>query len=293
VSTFAAFPFPAGSVTVQDVSAPDANCVSNTVIPYPGGLTTPVFCVPALMYTVQVSQTGCGVGYIDSDGGSDLTVDEKGDTSFHGESCNVTQTCTAGVDSSGEITIKVGDGITDTCPSGGTGNAMVAIPVNTLTWSSSDGSCPDADGTFDPAQGDTLITQFPQTLDQTTDSATAEFFDNDGDGCSQAGVGPAGPYTTKQLCTGAGTPFACCTGANAGSCVGNGGLGKCIDFTAMTVSVAGTGTVFSSAPPLHDLLFANVLPSTISGPTPFMGATCASPPPVNFTGTAQRCIVAP
>ncbi len=292
VSTFAAFPFPAGSVTVQDVSAPDANCVSNTVIPYPGGLSTPVFCVPALGYTVQVAQTGCGVGVIDSNGGSDVTVDEKGDTSFNSGSCSVTQSCAAFVDSSGEITVQVGDGTVDTCASGGSGNAMVSIPVFTTTWLAEDSSCPDADGA-PPEGGDTIITSFPQTLDQTTDRATAEFHDNDGDGCFLKGVGPAGPYTTNQLCTDMMVPYPCCTGSGTGTCVGNGGIGTCIDFGAMTVTVAGTGTVFSSAAPLHDLLFANILPSTISGPTAFEGATCANPPPINFTGTAQRCIVAP
>ena len=292
VSTFAAFPFPAGSVTIQDVSAPDANCVSTTVIPYPGGLTTPVFCVPALGYTVSVDQTGCGIGVIDSDGGSDLTVDEKGDTSFNGGSCNTTQSCASFVDSSGEITIKVGDGTVDTCAGGTKGNAMVSIPVFTTTWLAEDASCPDADGA-PPEGGDTIITSFPQTLDQTTDRATAEFNDNDADGCSLKGVGPAGPYTTNQLCTAAGAPYACCTGAGTGTCVGNGATGTCIDFGSNTVTVAGGGTVFSSAAPLHDLLFTNILPSTISGPAAFGGATCGSPPVINFTGSAQRCIVAP
>jgi hypothetical protein len=292
VSTFAAFPFPAGSVTIQDVSAPDGNCVSNTVIPYPGGLTTPVFCVPALGYTVEVAQTGCGVGIIDSDGGSDLTVDEKGDTSFTSGSCAAGQSCAAFADSSGLVRVKVGDGAPDTCAAGTKGNAMVSIPVFTTTWLAEDASCPDADGA-PPEGADTIITSFPQTLDQTTDRATAEFVDLDGDACSIKGVGPAGPYTTNQLCTGAGAPYACCTGSGTGTCVGNGGTGTCIDFGANTVTVAGTGTIFSSAAPLHDLLFANILPSTITGPAAFGGATCGSPPAINFAGTADRCIIAP
>jgi hypothetical protein len=145
-----------------------------------------------------------------------------------------------------------------------------------------------------PSGGDdTIITSFPQTLDQTTDRATAEFNDNDADTCFMKGVGPAGPYTTNQLCTAAGSPYACCTGAGTGTCVGNGGVGTCIDFSAGTTTVAGGGTVFSSAAPLHDLLFTNILPSTISGPAAFGGATCGVPPTINFTGTAQRCIIAP
>jgi hypothetical protein len=266
VSTFMAFAFPSGGTTLQDVSAGDANCVHTTVIPYPGGLTVPIFCVPALGYTVQVTQTGCGIGEIDSNGGSDFTVTEHGDTSYALNGCAATQSCTAFVDSSGDIDITVGDGTTDTCSSGGTGNAIVSIPVNTLTWLASDGSCPDMDGTFDPNTGDTQITQFPQTLDLTSDTSTAQFFDNDGDGCFQKGAGPAGPFMSS---------------------------GQCIDFVAQTVNVAGGGTVFSSAPPLHDLLFTTVQNSNISGPTTSGGATCASPPVINFNGLAHRCIIAP
>jgi hypothetical protein len=266
VSTFMPFAFPSGGTTLQDVSAGDASCVHTTVIPYPGGLTVPLFCVPALGYTVQVSQTGCGIGEIASNGGADLTVTEKGDTSYGLNGCAATQSCAAFVDSSGDIDITVGDGTADTCASGGTGNAIVSIPVNTLTWLASDGSCPDADGTFDPATGDTQITQFPQTLDLTTDTSTAQFFDNDGDGCFQKGAGPAGPFMST---------------------------GKCIDFVAQTVNVAGGGTVFSSAAPLHDLLFTTVQNSNITGPDAPGGATCASPPVINFSGLAHRCIIAP
>jgi hypothetical protein len=140
---------------------------------------------------------------------------------------------------------------------------------------------------------DTIITTFPQTLDLTTDRATAQFADNDLDGCSLKGAGPAGPFTQNQICFGATNPYACCTGAGTGTCVGNGAVGKCIDFGANTVNVAGGGTVFSSAAPLHDLLFTTVQNSNISGPAAFGGATCGSPPVINFTGAAQRCIVAP
>jgi hypothetical protein len=291
VSTFLPFPFPPHSLTIQDVSAPDANCVSTTVIPFPSGLSVPVFCIPALGYTTQVVQTGCGVGVIDSNGGSDLTADEKGDTSFEGGPCHTMQSCAAFVDSSGELTVQVGDGVADTCPNGGTGNAMVSIPVETTTWLSGDG-CPDPDG--DPNGGDdTIITQFPQTLDLTTDRATAEFHDNDGDGCFQKGAGPAGPFPTSQLCAAAGSPYPCCTGPGTGTCTGNGGTGTCIDFIAKTVQVAGGGTVFSSAAPLHDLLFTSIQPANISGPTALGNATCASPPLVNFGGSVQRCINAP
>jgi hypothetical protein len=301
VSTGTPFAFPAGGTTIQDVSAPDGNCVSTTVIPYPGGLTVPIFCsLPSFAYTTQVKQHGCGIGVIDSNGGSDLTTTEKGDTSFTSGSCAAGQTCGGGgvitcggsgqvnVDSSGGIDIQVGDGTADTCASGGTGNAMVSIPVNTTTWGASEAgcdggtnggnpcstdadcpggicgtACPDPNG-FDGS--DTLITQFPQTLDLTTDKATASFFDNDGNGCDCQG---AGPQTLPAQ------------------------TGQCINFGTMTVNVAGGGTIFSSAAPLHDLLFTTVQNSNISAPAAFGGATCGSPPIINFTGLAHRCIIAP
>jgi hypothetical protein len=294
VTTLAPFAFPANSTIVQDVSAPDANCVSQTVVPYPGGFTVPPFCIPALGFTVSVTQTGCGVGVIDSNGGSDLTVDEKGDTSFTGVMCAAGQSCASFVDSSGEVDVQVGDGVADTCPSGGTGNAMVSIPVQMTWWvqQNSPFTCPDADGA-PPDADDTIVMQNPMTLDLTTDRATAEFADNDADGCSLAGIGPAGPYPTNQVCFGAGNPYACCTGINTGTCVGNGATGTCIAFGAHTVSLAGGGTVFASAQPLHDFLFTTVQNSNISGPAAFGGATCAAPPLINFTGLAQRCIIAP
>ncbi len=290
VATFAPFPFPAGATTIQDVSAPDASCVSSTVIPYPGGLSVPAFCVPATGYTVQLIQTGCGIGVIDSNGGSDLTTTENGDTSSALFGCAASQSCASFADSSGEIEITVGDGSPDTCSSG-TGNAMVSIPVRTVTWLSTNG-CPDTDNS--PSEGDdTIIAQFPQTLDLTTDRAVAQFNDNDPDGCSLKGTGPAGPYPQTQLCNAAGDPFACCTGFASGTCVGNGAVGSCIDFGSGAVGVAGGGTVFSSAAPIHDLLFATAQSATMTGPAAFGGATCGSPPTINFAGVAHRCIIAP
>jgi hypothetical protein len=137
-----------------------------------------------------------------------------------------------------------------------------------------------------------LVTEFPQTLDLTTDRATAQFADNDGDGCSLKGSGPVGPYTTNQFCSAAGNPYSCCTGANTGTCVGNGAVGQCIDFVANTVNVASGGTVFSSASSLHDILFGTTQASTLSAPAMSGGATCGSPPVINFSGLTHRCIIA-
>jgi hypothetical protein len=88
------------------------------------------------------------------------------------------------------VDITVGNGTADTCPGGGTANAMVVIPVQTRTWLAGDFSCPDADGVFN-SPGDTPILLISQNLDFTTDVTTSNWTDIDGDGCSIAGAGPA------------------------------------------------------------------------------------------------------
>jgi hypothetical protein len=268
VATFAPFAFPAGGTTIQDVGAGDANCVHDTVVPYPGGLTVPVFCVPALGATTSVTQSGCGIGKIDSNGGSDYTIAELGDTS-ETPVCNVPQVvCPAAgpaPDSSGRIDVTVGNGAADTCASGGTGNAIVTIPVNTLTWVAADSSCPDSDGMFNSGT-DTQLASFPQTLDLTTDTNTAQFSDLDANGCAKSGLGPTGPFSST---------------------------GQCIDLGANTVNIAASGTVFSSGGPTYDLLFTTVQNNSMSAPAPSGGATCGSPPLINFAGAATRCLVGP
>ena len=165
-------------------------------------------------------------------------------------------------DSSLRVDITVGNGAADTCPGGGTGNAIVAIPVRTTTWLAANFTCPDSDGVFNQP-GDTPILVVPQILDFTTDVSTASWTDLDGDGCSIAGAGPSSGLTRT---------------------------GSCINTGAMTVTTAATGTIGSAGSPLFDLTFATLLPNALSGPTAPMGATCTTPPTINFTGVATRCI---
>jgi hypothetical protein len=277
VATFSPFPFPSGGTLSGDVSDGDANCVHDVTVPNPGGFNAPVFCVPALGYLVNVTQTGCGVGKIDSDGGSDFTVLEKGDTSDSSQTCNIPQMCTVGKDSSVRIDITVGDGTPDTCTPPGTGNSIISVPVHTVTWqdNSTDahgmpitfppGCVGDActacagDGVFNGT--DIIISQFPQILDFTTDTTTAEWADLDGDGCSRAGAGPDSLT----------------------------GTGKCMDIAGGTVDTVASGTVGTNALP-YDLTFLTKLPNTFVRDGDQIGATCASPPAINFAGTTTRCI---
>lgn len=265
------FPFPPGGAVVQDVGPGDANCVHPAIVPATGGFSAPVFCIPGLNFTVQVAQTACGIGQIDSNGGSDYTVTERGDTSDSSPTCNLPavgcppgppSTMLANRDSSLRVDITVGNGAADTCAGGGTGNAILAIPVRTTTWLSANFSCPDSDGTFNQGT-DTPVLIVPQILDFTTDVSTASWTDIDGDGCSIAGAGPAAGLTRT---------------------------GACINTGAMTVTTAATGTIGSNGSPLFDLTFATLLPNSLSGPAAPMGAVCASPPLINFSGLASRCI---
>ena len=264
------FPFPSGGQVIQDVAAGTSPiCTHTTVVPFPGGFSAPVFCIPGLNFTVKVQQSACGVGRIDSNGGSDYTVTEVGDTSDNSPTCNLPAVgCPPGPpsttmrDSSVRVDITVGNGAADTCPGGGTANAVVAVPVTTTTWLPPSFACPDPDGTYN-AGTDTLILVVPQTLDFTTDVSTSSWQDIDGDGCSIAGAGPAAGFTRT---------------------------GICINTGAMTVTTAATGTIGSNGSPLFDITFATRLPNSISGPAALLGATCPSPPIINFAGSATRCI---
>ena len=266
VYTFQPFDFPAGGSIVQDVKAatlPD--CVHETVVPFPGGFHAPNFCVPALGYTVSVTQTGCGVGRIDSNGGSDFTVNEVNDTSDSSTTCNLPQNnCMIGADASSRVDITVGDGTPDSCTSG-TANALVTVPVHTVTWQDNSegtfGGCP-GNGTFEEGTDD-VITAFNQILDFTTDSSKSSWMDIDGDGCFITGGGPAG-----------GQPVV---------------TGVCLDLAAQTVSTVAAGGFGSTGLP-NDGSFSTTLPNTISGPDAPLNATCDSPPAINFTGTATRCL---
>jgi len=260
VGTIADFPFPAGGEIKMDVSEGDADCVHEAIVPADGGLTTPVFCIQALTFSVKVAQAGCGVGRIDSNGGSDFTVTEVGDSSDTTD-CNIPQDgCIPGLDSSVRNDITVGDGTPDECTGGGTGNAIVAIPVFTTTWSDA-GGCPAPDGEYNPGT-DALIVEFPQILDFTTSSNTARWEDIDGDFCSVAGT-PL-PNTMAS--------------------------GACLDVSAGTVTTAAAGPIGSSGAPLFDILFRTTLPNMITGPDEPLGATCDPAPVIDFAGTATRCI---
>jgi hypothetical protein len=270
-----AFPFPSGGTINQTVGAGDANCVHPVAVPFPGGFNAPVFCIPSLGFTTSVVQTGCGIGRIDSNGGSDFTISEIGDTSAPNPPCSLPASCSNGGNSNVRVDVTVGNGAADVCGSG-TANATVSVPVFTTTWLTFAG-CPDPDGMYNPGP-DTLIVSFPQTLDFTTDSTLGDWADLDPDGCCIAGAGPAS-FTNP---------------CNPGGPGGLSSTGTCIDLTGLDVAGAdvttvAAGAVGSSGSPLYDLTFVTTLPNELT--TAGGGAaTCATPPTITYGGTATRCI---
>ncbi|MGH7789389.1 MAG: hypothetical protein ACRERC_21135, partial [Candidatus Binatia bacterium] len=189
-----------------------------------------------------------------------------GDTSDASATCSLPHAgCINGSDSSIRVDVTVGNGAADICGGGSTANAIVAIPVFTRTWSDASGGMaipPCAgDGVFNG--GDTIITQFPQILDFTTDATSTAFVDLDANGCSKAGLeGPGGKN----------------------------GTGVCLNIGAGTITTAASGTIGSAGAPTYDLTFSSVLTNSVTGPAAPLGAVCASPPIINFGGLATRCI---
>ena len=62
-----------------------------------------------------------------------------------------------------------------------------------------------------------------------------------------------------------------------------------MDIGGATITTAAAGTIGSPALPF-DITFDSVLPNSVTGPGAPLGATCASPPVINFAGSATRCI---
>lgn len=259
-----AFPFPAGGTIVQDVAAAGPGCKHSTVVPFPGGFAAPTFCIPALGFSTSLTQTGCGIGEIDDDGGADYTITETGDTSAPISCSMPASSCPAPPgDSNVRVDLTVGDSVTDTCTSGDA-NMIYSVPVFTTTWVDAQApvTCPDGDGAYDPGT-DVLIVSFPQTLDFTTDVSSNSWTELEADGCFLSGAGPAGGFLRT---------------------------GTCIDRDTGAVDTAATGVIGSNGAPLYDLSFASLLPNTFSGPAAPLGVTCGSAPSIAIPGSVTRCV---
>jgi hypothetical protein len=284
IGTLPAFPFPAGVVTRVDSGAANAECEHASVVP-PGGFSVPVFCVPALGFTSELTATGCasgsghGAGVVwDAAACADADVAQVGDTSDPstnscatlGGGCTV-MSGGAGDDTAGNVDTTRGDGA---CDASGVG-IRVEIPARSRTWNDAVGNCPDEDGVFDPGT-DFLVTEFDLVLRATTASSNAEFADLNGDACMFAGHGPdhpkhcsddpSRPCQTNAHCT---APATCLHGP----LVGVPPVGPCCNV-GQTTTLVSTGFAFTGNAPLYDVIFAARLPNTVTACGASAGNTC-------------------
>jgi hypothetical protein len=268
------FPFASGGKILLDVGeATSSECVHPLTVPFPGGLDVPTFCIEELGLTVRLDETGCGVGFIDSNGGSDFTIAEIGDTSDSSETCNLPHLeCNPGADASIRTAVTVGDGTPDPCVGGGNANLIVSLQASIQAWVDPE-ECPDSDGVPDGA--DQLLVSLSQTLDLTTAASRADFADLDGDGCCIAGVGPASVTNP-------------CEEGSLENVLERDGA--CLNLVNRTVTTAATAPIGATAPPLNDLTFALQLQNILTGPEPVSGPACDDPPSVDFDGTVTRCM---
>ncbi len=258
-----AIPFPAGGSIVLDVQAASPpDCIHNTVVPFPGGFSSPPYCIPGTGYTARLIQRACGAGRVASRGGGDYTISEVGDSSSQAE-CNNQQECVPGVDSKIRLDVTVGDGTPDQCVSG-QANVAVTIPVETLVWidQTMPMTCPAADGEYNP-ETDQLLSRLEQNFDFTTDTNTVDWADLSGDGCTIAHADPPIRFSNS---------------------------GTCWDIAGQTVTIVASGALGSASQPLYDTSYTGIFPSTVSAPAPPSGAVCDAPPPIDFAGTTVRCL---
>lgn len=256
-------PFPAGgtvALDIQSASAPD--CVHNVVVPFPGGFSSPPYCIPGTGYTARLVQRACGVGQVASQGGGDYTISELGDSSSQAE-CDNQQECVPGIDNKIRLDVAVGDGTPDEC-SAGQANVVLSVPVETLVWidQTMPMVCPAADGEYNP-ETDQLLSRIEQTFDLTTDTNTVDWTDLSGDGCTIAHADPPLRFSST---------------------------GTCWDIAGQTMTIAGSGALGSAGAPLYDTSFTATFPSTVSAPAAPSGASCDAPPAIDFAGTTVRCL---
>ncbi|HJQ83674.1 MAG TPA: hypothetical protein VKA21_06345 [Candidatus Binatia bacterium] len=259
--TLPATPFPAGATLTIDSGTATAfpGCQHAAIVPA-GGLAIPPVCLVGLDFTATIEANGCAAG---ADAGTGLVwdggaacpmpqVSKDGDSSDGvcnpaGQPCNSTPGG-AGSNTLGDVDATRGG----PCIAPGL-HALVDIPAHETWWIPPSGDCPDPDGTFDPGT-DTLIMEADYILSLSSNTATTRFADENGDSCSFAGGGPAGPFTE--------------TGAPA--------LGPCC-VPGQTMTLASGNPLFSGTPPLADVLSRNAIQWTVSQCTVPGSGSCTLP----------------
>jgi hypothetical protein len=253
------FVVPAGVRIVMNAGPPAAGCEHDVVMPA-NGFVWPNVDVPAIGLCSAMIPVGCisgpavGAGSLwdgHTPAGSARTdVESSADTSDGicnppGRSCGA-----AGANPLGNVDMVFE-------PSGSSGvRTVLQVRTRSQTWADStcspglpDGCC--AASTYDPADGDLLVSQVDLVLGLTTDSATAAFVDQNGDGCAATGLGFGSPSLHGPVTLG-GSP-------RPGPC--------CVVGEATTLVAASAG--FSGGPPFYDVGFALALPSNVTACNPY------------------------
>jgi cysteine-rich repeat protein len=299
VATLTPFPFPSGVQLALDSAAGDGDCRHAAGVPA-GGFSVPVFCIPALGFTVSMDALGCATGSGDGAGAvwdgdaacADADIRRVGDTSDpDGSSCATlgagcsTSAGGAAFDNAGNVDTTRGDAV---CDAPGL-QARAELPTRFTVWNDAASECPDGDGQFDPGS-DVLVLQFDTILAPTTASADADFTDLNGDACSFAGSGPdhtkhcaadaSRPCTSDIQCgqCSVTTAQACfspgLSGCPAGeSCVGT----PCVDgplvgsppagpccVAGQTTKLVAAGLAFTGGAPLYDTTYSVSMPATVT-----------------------------
>jgi hypothetical protein len=207
-----------------------------------------------------LTQTGCGAGKIDSNGGSDFTVVERNDTSSP-TVCGTPHAgpCRPGADDASLNVLQLGNGAADSCGDGAA-NVFVSVPVKTTIWEDNSpgmvGTC-IGNAVFDGT--DMLVSEFDQILDFTTDTAKSTWSDVDPDSCSVAGAGPS-----------SGEPIV---------------SGVCLNTANGDVRLVAAGGFGNSLTPTYDGSFSFSLPGTMTQTGPFANDMCPGAPPLG-----NRCL---
>lgn len=281
-----------------DVSGPSIDCIHSVVVPS-WGFDSDAICVEGGTLTTRIQQTACGLGEIDSNGGSDYTLIEVGDTSSSGVCSFPHPECAPGANRSLVSHHTVGDGTPDTCSGDGVrANVVFSLPAENVTWVSGSGECPDCDGIYhsyphcgcgthrrgaectnpggtDPECGgdgecvapDVIVSRFPMVVDLSTDSATASFEDTYPDGCSFAGEGCAGPETA------------------------GGAVNPCFSPSDGSITLHGAGPVGSEDAdwPSYDALWTTTVTGTLERIGDEGDGYCPAAPIVFGGHTQRRC----
>lgn len=276
IAGFAPFPLPAGAVATLDAGPAASNCHHDVVVPA-GGLTLPTYCLTGFAFAMSTYSTGCAAG--DGDGAGVLwdghAAQQGGvpDTNVLTSADSSDGTCDATGGTCGDRRRNTFGNIDITRAAGGRGDEAgfrFDVPAHTIAWVDSEGTFePEGctgDGVYNPADGDYLAFEWDSTLSLTTGNASAQFADQNQDGCDLP-VGSAG----------FGAPSAECAAGPKGPCsvTGSEMAGPCCTV-GQSASIAMAGVAFSNSFPVYDLGFLASLPVTVASCDPWVGSSCTA-----------------